>query len=101
VSTFVHNGQQVLDEISELRLLPNARIGTADATSMYSNIDPDHACKVIGDWLIEFAPKIGKDFPVDAIIAAMNIVMRNNIFEWGVLRFLQISLALPWVLRQQ
>ena len=88
--TFVRNGQQVLDELFELRLPPNARIGTADANLMYSNIDPDHACLVIGEWLVELAPQIGKDFPVEAILAAMNLIMRNNVFEWGSLRFLQI-----------
>ena len=69
---------------------PNARLFTADANSMYNNIDTQHTCEVIGEWLDELAPQIGDDFPVEAIKAAMNIIMRNNMFEWGVLYFLQL-----------
>ena len=48
---------------------------------MYNNIEPNHACKYIGEWLYELVTKIGKDFPVKAIIDATNLTMRNNIFE--------------------
>ena len=90
VSTFLRDGQQVLDEISGLRLPPNARIATADANSMYNYINTDHACIVIKSWLWDMTVLLGDDFPVEAIIKAMNIIMRNNIFEWGSLRFLQL-----------
>lgn len=90
VPTYIKDSQQVLDELRELRLQPNARLATADANAMYNNIDTDHACSVVGSWLDEMAPLIGDDFPVEAIKAAMNIIMRNNIFGWGTLHFLQL-----------
>lgn len=90
VPTYLRDGQQVLDEVSTLDLPSNAILFTADANSMYNNIDTNHACEVIGSWLDELAPQIGADFPVDAIKTAMNVIMRNNIFEWGDLYFLQL-----------
>ena len=90
VSTFLRDAQQVLDDTRDLVLPANARITSADATAMYNNIDTEHAIEVIGLWLDELAPLVGADFPVEAIKDAMTIIMRNNIFEWGVLRFLQL-----------
>jgi hypothetical protein len=90
VTTFLRDAQQVIDETRDLVLPANARIFTADANAMYNNIDTEHAIKVIGEWLDELAVLIGTDFPVEAIKDAMAIIMRNNIFEWGVLRFLQL-----------
>lgn len=90
ITTFVHDGQQVLDEVLLLKIPSNCRIWTADANSMYNNIDTEHAIEVISIWLLVLAPQIGDDFPVEAIIAAMKIIMRNNIFEWGNLCFLQL-----------
>ena len=58
---------------------------------MYNNIDTDHAIMVISAWLDEMGALIDDDFfPVEAIKAAMTIIMRNNIFEWGTLTFLQL-----------
>ena len=90
ITTFVSDGQQVLDEVLLPKIPFNCRIWTADANSMYNNIDTEHAIEVISIWLLVLAPQIGDDFPVEAIIAAMKIIMRNNIFEWGNLCFLQL-----------
>ena len=90
IPTYLRDSNQVIDDIKDLNIPPNARLFTADANSMYNNIDTDHACTVIGAWLDELAPHIGKDFPIDAIKVAMHHIMRNNIFEWGTLYFLQL-----------
>jgi hypothetical protein len=47
---------------------------------MYNYIDTDHAILVIGLWLDELADKLD-DFPIEAVKYAMNVIMRNNIFE--------------------
>ena len=57
---------------------------------MYNNIDTNHDCIAIGTWLDELARLIDKDFPIDAIKVTMHHIMRNNIFEWGTLYFLQL-----------
>ena len=70
-------------------LPPNARLFTADANSMYTNIDTDHAIEIITAWLksIDLPDK----FPfLEAVLDAMELVMRNNLFNWGDMFFLQL-----------
>ena len=57
---------------------------------MYNNIDTDHAIQVISWWLDELEPELPNSFPMEAVKYAMKIIMRNNIFEWGNLYFLQL-----------
>ena len=59
---------------------------------MYDNIDTAHALDVITWWIrdLDRRHKLSHHFNVEAVISAMHIIMRNNIFEFGVLRFLQI-----------
>ena len=80
-------------KLHELGALPsNARIFTADANSMYTNIDTDHAIEVITAWLTNLSNtrQLPYGYPLPAVLEAMELVMRNNIFEWGNLYFLQL-----------
>jgi hypothetical protein len=88
VSSYLRDTQQLLNEMKQLNLPPNAYAVTADARSMYNFIDTNHAILVIGLWLDELADQLD-NFPIEAVKYAMNIIMRNNIFEWGDLHFLQ------------
>ena len=92
VPTFVKDSQQVLDEISKLDLPPHALLVTCDANSMYNNIDTQHAIIVITWWLndLHAKKKLPADFPLDAVLAAMQIIMTHNIFQWGTMFFLQL-----------
>jgi hypothetical protein len=92
VPTFLKDGQQVLDELRSINLPAGALLATADAQSMYNNIDTDHAIQVIDWWLDDLNQqnKLPLTFPLDAVKAAYRIIMKNNIFEWGDLCFLQL-----------
>jgi hypothetical protein len=92
VPTYVKDSQHVLDEIATLFIPPNARLFTTDADAMYNNIDTDHAIQVITWWFrdLDSRNELPPSFPLDAILSAMVIIMKNNIFEWGDLCFLQL-----------
>ena len=92
VPTYVSNGEQVLDQIGKLKLTPCACLFTTDAVSMYNNIDTDHAITVITWWIRDLENKnlLPEDFPSNAVISAMTTIMKNNIFEFGDLYFLQL-----------
>ena len=96
VSSYIKNSAQLLAKLKRLqrrgRLPPDVWLFTADARSMYTNIDTEHALEVIGKWLDKLyrEGKLPRDFPLEAVKEAMAIVMRNNTFEWGDLRFLQL-----------
>lgn len=59
---------------------------------MYNNIDTDHAIEVITWWLKDLADRklLPERFPLEAVLEAMVVIMKNNIFEWGDLYFLQL-----------
>ena len=65
----------------------------------------EHASTVITCWIKDPKSKgqLHERFPSDAIISAMRILMKNNIFEFGDMFFLQLlgttlgtSLAVMW-----
>ncbi|KAL7544934.1 hypothetical protein ACHAWF_008298 [Thalassiosira exigua] len=91
--TYIKDSTSLLDRLDELgELPPNTKLFTADAVSMYTNIDTDHAIEVIGKWLdkLELDGHLPEGFPLAAIKEAMVLVMKNNIFEWGDCYFLQL-----------
>ena len=89
---YVKDSQQVLDEVKTLNLPPNAQLFTCDANAMYNNIDTDHAITVITWWLTDLDTQHQTPlfFPLEAVIDAMKIIMKNNIFEFGDCYFLQL-----------
>ena len=58
VKTYLKDSQQVTDELKTIPTpLPlNAQLFTADANSMYDNIDTEHAIKVISWFLYKLGP---------------------------------------------
>jgi len=59
---------------------------------MYTNIDTEHAIAVISHWLDGLSSKsqLPEGFPLQPLIQALEIVMRNNVFEFGDTRYLQL-----------
>jgi len=57
---------------------------------MYTNIDTNHAIDVIGKWLDRLEGRLPPNFPLAAEKEAMILVMRNNLFEYGDMYFLQL-----------
>jgi hypothetical protein len=92
VPTYVKDSQQVLDQTKNFVLPPNAKLFTCDANSMYNNIDTEHAIEVITWWLndLNSNDRLPPNFPLEAILEAMKWIMRNNIFQFGDLYFLQL-----------
>lgn len=92
VPTYIKDSQQVLDEVKNLNLPPGAKLFTCDANAMYNNIDTDHAIEVITWWLRDLDDRnlLPPFFPLDAVLEAMVIIMKNNIFEFGDCYFLQL-----------
>jgi hypothetical protein len=92
IPTYIKDSQQVLSDLSTISLPPTAKLFTTDANSMYNNIDTRHALQVISQWIKDLSHRreLPANFPVEAVLDAMALVMRNNLFEWGDLYFLQL-----------
>ena len=91
IPSYLKDSHELLTKLKAIGLLPpNAKLFTADAKSMYTNIDTDHAISVISSWIDSHSSSLPSDFPVNAVKDAMRLVMKNNIFEWGDTHFLQL-----------
>ena len=91
VPSYIKNSDELIEKLKGLGRLPlNARLFTADADSMYTNIDTPHAIEVISKWLDNLSPNLHQQFPLGAVKEAMKIVMTGNIFQFGDAYFLQL-----------
>lgn len=75
--------------LDSLEFPPHARLFTADAVSMYTNIKTEPALQSIADY-INNNSNMGKT-KKEALIEAMKIVFRNNLFKFGDTFWRQIS----------
>ena len=93
IPSFIKNSEQLINDLHSLgELPPGALLFKADAESMYTNIDTDHAIAVINHWLDDLSQKsqLPPGFPLLPLTQALEIVMRNNVFEFGDTRYLQL-----------
>jgi hypothetical protein len=83
--SYTKDSYQILDELKALGTLPpNARLFTADAVSMYTNIDASHGIEIIGKWLELHRSEICNictDFHFELVLQLLKIVMENNVFQ--------------------
>jgi len=78
------------EELVKMELPPGALLFTSDAVSMYTNIPTGHALFSIGQYLRR-KKKVFQDVPMEALIKALGIVMRNNFFTFGDTTWHQLS----------
>ena len=93
VSNYFGGEDPILDWLrTNKNLPPGAFLWTSDTVSMYTNINTKHAIKIIGEWLDELSthPEFPKDYSLEAVKAAMEIIMQSNHFVFGDLNFLQL-----------
>jgi hypothetical protein len=64
-------------------------IFVADAVSMYTNIDTTHNIETLKAWLKLHKAELPPGFPISMIIAATELVMTYNVFQFGDTYWLQ------------
>ena len=79
--------------MKQLGQLPeDTTIHSADAKAMYVNIDTDHGLWVLRHWFDLHRMELPNNLaPVDLLLEALEIIMRNNSFTFGDTWWLQIS----------
>ena len=106
VPTYLKNSKDLINQLRELGDLPrNAKLFSYDAISMYTNIDTEHAILCLNNWLHRHELEIPRDFPIEAVVEAAKLVMRNNFFQFGDRYYKQIrgtamgtNAAVPWAI---
>eukprot|EP00804_Cyclotella_cryptica_P010837 CCRYP_008763-RA/>CCRYP_008763-RA protein AED:0.42 eAED:0.52 QI:0/-1/0/1/-1/1/1/0/212 len=77
--------------LSKLTVHPSARLFTADATSMYTNIKTDVALTLISELIRQELHKPQQPSYTEALISALHIVFTNSIVKFGDTYWRQIS----------
>jgi hypothetical protein len=89
--TYLKDSFAILNDVRDLGPLPpQAKLFTADAVSMYTNIDTPHAMDTFKQWFATFPDEIPQDFPKDLFLLVLELVMKNNIFQFDDTFWLQL-----------
>jgi hypothetical protein len=88
--SYLKNTKDLKDALTPLELPPGARLFTADAVSMYTNIDTRIALHTIGQYFHQHS-SLFPGIPLSALMEALQLIMKNNIFSFGDTFWLQLS----------
>jgi hypothetical protein len=91
VCSYTKNSTEIIQDLQQLKLPNNAVLFSADAKSMYTNIDTDIGIKALQDFLLTNAPHIPANFPIQPFLQILEIVIKNNIFAFQDSHWLQLS----------
>lgn len=80
--TYIKSSFELKTELLSLHLPPGALFFTSDARSMYTNILTTPALTEISAYLRRNHRKFS-NVPVEALIPALELVMRNNVIQFG------------------
>jgi hypothetical protein len=81
----------VTKELKSLQIPENALLFSADAKSMNTNIDTDTGLVSIRSFIDDNKDNISPDFPTDLFLTILEIVMRNNVFNFSDTYWLQLT----------
>ena len=83
IPSYIKDSEELQRQLQSLHIPPHTKIFTCDAISMYTNIDIDHSITVVEKWFDKYKNESPLNIPPKLLIAALNIVMKNNIFTFN------------------
>ena len=88
--SYFRNSFELCQQLCSTAYPPNAKLFTADALSMYTNIPTNTAIMLIAKHICK---SVTEERPKqnEALIAALKLVMLNNIFSFGDMTFKQLN----------
>jgi hypothetical protein len=90
VLSYTKNSESIIKDLQHLHLPEEALLFTADAKSMYTNIDSNTGITSIRDFITTNISQLPQDFPTDLFLQTLKIVMENNVFEFAGSYWLQL-----------
>jgi hypothetical protein len=89
---YLQDTWQLLRDLRALGPIPlDTVVYTADAVSMYTNINTDHALEVFQAWFTLHEMELPAGYPVTKILDGLSLIMRSNVFSFGNRYFHQIN----------
>jgi hypothetical protein len=89
--SYLKDSYTLIQELKSLHLPETAKLFTADAKSMYTNIDTTTGLTTMKNFLDINQENFPTDFPSKLFLQILEIVMRNNIFSFADTYWLQLS----------
>jgi hypothetical protein len=91
VRSYIKNSSTVLDDLQSIILPENTLLFSADAKSMYTNIDTPTGISAIRDFIAANIAKLPPEFPTSLFLRILSYVMEKNIFTFAGTHWLQLS----------
>jgi hypothetical protein len=96
IKSYIKNSIEVINDLKNLHIPENALLFSADAISMYTNIDTASGLHSIHDFLTYNQDYIPTTFPKALFLEILETVMNNNIFSFSNTFWHQLSGTQPW-----
>ena len=91
VPSYIKNSTELLQQLDNVEIPPGAKLFTADASSMYTNIDTTTGIDAISRLLQKHKALNDPSFPTEFFLRTMEIIMNNNIFMFGDTYWIQLK----------
>jgi hypothetical protein len=91
IKSYTKNSFDVIKELQQLTIPKNALLFSADAKSMYTNIDSATGLLTFQNFFEVNVHHIPPHFPVALFLKILEIIMNNNIFTFSNTYWLQLS----------
>jgi len=91
IQSYTKNSFEVIKDLKNLTIPENALLFSADAKSMYTNIDTATGLLTFKQFFEANSSSISPNFPVSLFLQILEIVMRNNIFSFSNTYWIQLS----------
>ena len=89
---YLKDSRSLLRKLKSLGKLPaTAYVTTADAVSMYTNIDTNHGLQTLEKWFQLHAHELPARYPTQMVLKATRLVMFNNVFQFDDTYWLQLT----------
>jgi hypothetical protein len=91
VQSYIKNSTEVIRDLKTLHIPKGALLFSADATSMYTNIDTNLGIASIREFISTHQNKLPTNFPTNFFFLVLALVMKRNIFPFGDTHWLQLA----------
>ena len=79
---YLKDSRSLLRKLKSLGKIPStAYVTTADAVSMYTNIDTQHGLQVMRQWFQLHAHELPVGYPTHMVLKAIGLVMSHTVFQ--------------------
>jgi len=83
IPSYIKNSTELINDLQHVNLPKGAKLFTADATSMYTNIDTATGIQAFKNLFDKYTEVISTNFPKEFFLQTLEIVMGYNIFSFG------------------